>query len=293
MIRRSLKTFVAANRGVSRWQKSLAFRWFGRRNGGGDFRKNILPSLLKDNLRVLDVGGGKHPAISVELKEKLGLEIVGLDIEAAELQAAPAGAYDEMVVGDVASTPIPGTFDLIFSKAVLEHTQENHRVLANLASALKAGGKMAHFIPCRNALFARLNLLLGNERARKILFALQPGKTTTSGFKAYYDHCTPTRMSRLCTDNGLQIDQLNAYFSSDYCSFFAPLYSLDMLRQLTTQMLRQRDLAESFVIVASKPTPTVTADDADNEATFEGNGSPSKENVLQPETSSTPGSSAS
>ena len=152
---------------------------------------------------------------------------------------------------------------------------------------------MAHFIPCRNALFARLNLLLGNERARKILFAVQPGKTTTSGFKAYYDRCTPTRMSQLCTDNGLQIDQLNAYFSSDYCSFFAPLYSLDMLRQLTTQMLRQRDLAESFVIVASKPAEAVTPDDTESELLVEGNGSHPKANDLQPETSSTLGSPAS
>ena len=231
----------------------MAERLCGRRNGGREFRENVLPSLLDGGLRILDVGGGKRPQIDPEIKQRLGLYVVGLDIDADELRQAPKDAYDETVVGDVAEVPLTGEFDLIISKAVLEHTQHNPRVIRNLASALKAGGRMAHCIPCRNALFARVNMLLGNETARRILFALQPGKKNTSGFRAYYDCCTPSHMTRLCEENGLHVTGLSAHFSSDYCSFFAPLYTLDLLRQLLMRLVCSRDMAENFVLVAIKP----------------------------------------
>lgn len=280
MIRSILKPFAICNRAVSNWQKKTALRLFDRRSGGRDFRDRVLPGLLQEGQRVLDVGGGKHPAIDLATKRRLELYIVGLDIDADELKRAPEGVYDDTVVGDVAEATIPGQYDLIISKTVLEHTQQNERVIANLAGSLGEGGTMAHFIPCKNALFARINLLLGNNVSRKILFALQPEKKTTSGFKAYYEFCTPSQMSRLCEENGLQVDRLTAYFSSDYCSFFAPLYTLDIMRQLLMKMLCPQDMAENFIIIASKPvacSKSLTADQNKENADNNGFGQPDAE----------------
>ena len=133
-------------------------------DGPRDFREQVLPSLLKSGLRVLDVGGGKHPAISLQTKRELGLHIVGLDVSQTELAQAPAGAYDAIVVGDAAAVEIPGQYDLVFSRSVFEHVENPRDAFANLARVLAPGGMMTHVVPCRNAPFAIANRWLGNQR---------------------------------------------------------------------------------------------------------------------------------
>src|SRR5215210_921287 len=105
----ALRRFIEWNRRVSRWERSVMARVVpGCANDGPrDFREQVLPSLLKPGQRVLDVGGGKNPAISPQVKQALGLHIVGLDISGDELAQAPAGAYDATIVGDVAAVSIP------------------------------------------------------------------------------------------------------------------------------------------------------------------------------------------
>ena len=222
-------------------------------DGPLNFRDHVLPSLLKPGLRVLDVGGGKHPAIPLQTKQRLGLHVVGLDILEDELVQAPAGAYDAIVVGDVAEVSIPGKYDLVFSRTLLEHVADPRAAIANLASVLVPGGIMAHVVPCRNAPFAIINRNLGNHRARRLLFAIFPEKEKNSGFLAHYRECTPARLSRICRENGLEVVKAIPYYNSDYTSFFAPLYTVEMLRQVLMCTLRMENFAESFSIVARAP----------------------------------------
>lgn len=251
----AIRQFIAWNRRLSRWERSLIARVVPgcAPDGPSDFRDRVLPSLLKPGLRVLDVGGGKRPAIPVQTKQELGLHVVGLDVSEAELAEAPEGAYDATIVGDVAVTSIPGHYDLVFSRAVLEHVADPAAAIANLASVLLPGGTMAHVMPCRNAPFAILNRWLGNRSARRVLFAIFPEKQENSGFLAYYRDCTPGRLSRTCRESGLEVVQLTPYYNSGYTSFFAPLYTIEMLRQALMCALRLEDLAEGFSIVARRP----------------------------------------
>jgi 2-polyprenyl-3-methyl-5-hydroxy-6-metoxy-1,4-benzoquinol methylase len=250
-----IRRFIAWNRRVSAWQRSIIAGFLPRcaADGPRDFRDRVLPGLLKPGLRVLDVGGGKRPAISLQTKQELGLYIVGLDVSEAELAQAPPGAYDATVVGDVAVASIPGQYDLVFSRAVLEHVTDPVGAVANLARALVPGGIMAHVMPCRNAPFAILNRWLGNRAARRLLFAIFPEKREHSGFLAYYRECTPGRLSRACRDSGLEVVNLIPYYNSGYTAFFAPLYTVDMLRQALMCSLRLENFAEGFSIVARRP----------------------------------------
>jgi 2-polyprenyl-6-hydroxyphenyl methylase/3-demethylubiquinone-9 3-methyltransferase len=157
------------------------------------------------------------------------------------------------VVGDVAALSIPGEYDLVFSRAVLEHVADPAAAIANLAGVLVPGGIMAHVMPCRNAPFAIVNRLLGNRAARRLLFAIFPEKQENSGFLAHYRNCTPSRLSRTCRESGLEILNLTPYYNSGYTSFFAPLYTVEMLRQALMCSLRLEDFAEGFSIVARRP----------------------------------------
>ncbi|MFL5546048.1 MAG: hypothetical protein ACJ8AQ_00705, partial [Gemmatimonadales bacterium] len=90
----TLRRFIDLNRRVSRWERSLVSRLVPgcAADGTVDFRDRVLPSLIRPGMQVLDVGGGKEPAISPVMKQRFGLRITGLDVSATELEQAPAGS---------------------------------------------------------------------------------------------------------------------------------------------------------------------------------------------------------
>ena len=57
--------------------------------------------LIKDNSTVYDVGCGKNPAISLEIKNKNKLKIVGIDISKDELLKSPTGMLDNCIEADI------------------------------------------------------------------------------------------------------------------------------------------------------------------------------------------------
>jgi 2-polyprenyl-6-hydroxyphenyl methylase/3-demethylubiquinone-9 3-methyltransferase len=246
---------VEVNLRLSQHETLWAARFMSRSSGMNEFWRRVVPRLLRPGLRVLDVGGGRSPLIPRQVARILRLHVVGLDISEAELRAAPAGSYAEMIVGDVTDTRIPGHFDLIFSQAVLEHVRDTRRAIANLSGAMAEGGAMAHFVPCRNAPFAVLNRLLGNKLARRIVHGIYPERKRAAGFRAYYDHCVPSELRRICKECGLEMMALEPYFVSDYFQFFAPAHAIDLCRQLAMYWLDVPDLAETMVVVARKPRP--------------------------------------
>ncbi len=253
-----VRRLIAWNRRISRWERAQVARLVPgcAPDAMRDFGDRILPGLLKPGARILEVGGGKIPAIPLDTKQRLGLHVVGQDISETELSMAPRGAYDATLVGDIATVPLPGRFDLIFSRAVLEHVADPSAAIANLARALAPGGIMAHVLPCRNAPFAVVNRWMGNRLARRVLFAVFPEKRFDSGFLAYYRDCTPSGLSKACRGSGLEVLQVNPYYNSDYTSFFAPIYTIETMRQAATCLLRAENFAEAFSIIARAPAET-------------------------------------
>jgi len=251
-LRGLIRSFVEVNCRVSARADGLANRWFGRRSGLEDFSARVAPGLLRPGLRVLDVCGGRAPCFDAATVQRFGLHVTGLDISAAELACATPGVYQATIVGDAGNRTIPGRYDLILSRAVLEHVADARAAIANLSSALAQGGTMAHFIPCRNAPFAVLNRLLGTGMAQRLLWSIYPETVGIAGFPAYYRYCAPSQMAALCRGNGLEVAEVRPYFASEYLRFFVPAHLLDLCRQVILQTLRATDLAETFVIIARK-----------------------------------------
>ena len=248
MLRRLVDANVRASRRVGLWASHVA----SRRGGLSDFVHDLVPRLLRPGLRVLDVGGGASPTIRPEVVGELGLWVVGLDVSAERLQQAPAGAYQDFIVGDVASVGIPGRFDLVLSSALLEHVRDVEAAIANMAASLSENGVMAHFVPCRNAPFAIINRLLGNRLSRGVLLGLHPERGQIAGFPAYYDQCVASALRAICGRSGLEIVDLKPYYVSEYFESCLPLHVLDLVRQLVLARLDWADLAETLWIVARK-----------------------------------------
>lgn len=220
-------------------------------DGNGDF-PNLVREYLRPSIRVYDIGGGKQPFLSADEKHRLGCCVTGIDISGEELSRAPAGTYDRAVTADIASYRGSSDADLVICRAVLEHVGNVEDAFRSIASVLKPGGVLVLFAPCRNAAFARLNLILPESLKRRILFSLFPAKSHDQGFPAHYDRCTPSEIAAISRANGLRVQEVRRYYASSYFSALVPLYGLWRLWTLAAFYGKASDLCETFTMALVK-----------------------------------------
>lgn len=223
-----------------------------RIDGNSDFRDDLAGKYIRNNYVIYDVGGGKTPFFPPGEKAARKLTVIGLDIDPAELAAGPPGAYDEVICADISRFQGQGDADLAICRALLEHVRDTREALAALGSILKPGGRILLFVPSRNALFARINLLLPEGLKRKILFSFFPQARTTAGFPSFYDQCTPRDFSALAARCGLEVEEKRLYFFSGYFSFCFPFFFLWRLWVLGFHLVAGEQAAESFAMVLRK-----------------------------------------
>jgi len=225
------------------------YRIYGRQF----FREQLVPRYLARGQTIYDVGGGANPFLTPEVKDRLGARVVGLDVSAAELERAPERSYDCTRCVDISAYQGSADADIIICQSVLEHVRDVAAAFRSLSSILRPGGRLLVFVPNRNALFARLNLLLPEQVKRGLLFTVYPEKRQTSGFPAYYDRCTPREFRELATRCGLIVEVEEHFFISSYFFAILPAYFLWRLWILTASRLFGGQAASTFCMVLRKP----------------------------------------
>lgn len=202
--------------------------------------------------RVVDIGGGKSPLFSpAEVRER-GLYVIGVDIDANELSAAPAGAYNAQFVTAIERADGRGDCDVAVAQSVLEHVRDGRAAAAGISSFLREGGKVYTFCPCRRAAFAQLNLLLPESVKRKLLFTIFPEKEEKQGFPAYYDGCTPSEFRQNMRKAGVEEVELVRFFASSYFMFLFPLYLCWRLATFPLMKFFPDQFCETFMFIGTK-----------------------------------------
>lgn len=251
ILKSAFRSFVSANVALSRGFDRL-LPAVVRVDGNKDFLNRIAPEALRQGMLVYDVGGGKSPLVGAQAKRSLGIRQVGLDIDRAELDRAPEGTYDEAVCADITRFRGNADGDLVICQAVLEHVTDTGAALRSIASLLKPGGLALLFIPSRNALFARLNMLLPEKTKKALLHGIYPKTKSCQGFPAYYDRCTPRAVDAAAREAGLETLELHCYYASSYFSFCFPAYVAWRAWQFVFRAVAGRQAAETFTIVLRK-----------------------------------------
>ncbi len=224
-----------------------------REDGNKAFVRDYLSKAFAPGTTVYDLGGGSRPSLTAAEKRERRVHLVGLDISAEELAAAPPGVYDRTIAADLCTFIGAGDADMVVCQATLEHVPDTRGAMRGLATAVKPGGRVLIFAPCRNAAFARLNLALPEGLKRRLLFALFPAKAQGhDGFKAYYDCCTPREIEALARANGLAVEERKLFWTSSYFTVFAPAFVLWRLWQGAAYLLLGKNAAETFVYVLRK-----------------------------------------
>ena len=242
----------------ARGQQKLS-KWFDRLlpaeyqvDGNRDFLDHWIEPHLKNGIVVYEVGGGKNPAIGLGAKRRLDLRVVGLDIDQEELSASPLHVYDEKICCDITQYCGQADADLVVCQALLEHVKDSQAAITAIASILKPKGEALIFVPSRNAVFARINMLLPERWKQRILYSVYPSTERDQGFPAHYDHCTPADFRRLAANSGLAVELCRIYFRSSYFMFFFPLHFAWRLWQLIFRLFAGEQAAETFSLVLRK-----------------------------------------
>lgn len=220
--------------------------------GSQYYRRTLLPSHLKGPLRVWDLGSGRYPMVSPDLKAREGMHVTGLDLSAEELSMAPEGAYDVSVAADATTFIGQGDADLVISHCCFEHLPNTEGGFRAVASILKPGGRAVIYMPSGNAVFARINLLIPEGIKRRLLGTL-PDQGGKGGWPACYDRCTPRQFSELAQRAGLEVEELRPFWISGYFLPFPPIYVLWRAWMLAFRATAGIEAAESFSMVLRKP----------------------------------------
>lgn len=206
---------------------------------------------LHPGMQILDVGSGRRPTLGPELRPD-GVEYAGLDISSEELGAAPPGAYNRAIVGDV-TQQIPGLedrFDLIVSWQVLEHVASLESALANLRSYLHPGGRLVAQLSGSFALFAFAARLMPHPLRASVMTHLI-GADPGTKFPTHYDHCYYSALERLLSPwSAYEI--VPRYNGAVYFSFCRPLESAYLAYEDWACRSRRRNLATHYIVVAQK-----------------------------------------
>jgi hypothetical protein len=96
-----------------------------------------------------------------------------------------------------------------------------------------------------------LNLILPENFKTWLLKKLYGRQAEVMGFRAFYDHCTPSELAYLSRANGFQIAENRIYWMSNYFSYCAPLHIMWRFYQLAVKPFFP-DLCEGQALVLVK-----------------------------------------
>jgi SAM-dependent methyltransferase len=208
---------------------------------------------LTPGITILDIGGGRDPAVARE-QRPAGSTYIGLDPDAGELQAAPAGSYDRQIVASAETTvaDLAGTVDLVVSWQVFEHVRSMDQALRNTYSYLRPGGTLVSLFSGRWSAFGVLNRIVPNRLGYPILERIAHRSAKNKPiFRAYYDACSATALRRL-TAQWTSVEITPYYRGDTYFTFARPAMRAYLAYENAVHRRQVADAASHYLLVASR-----------------------------------------
>jgi len=138
-------------------------------------------SRLKDEMSILEIGGGAHPSV----KDRTRLNYYIVDPDQSELNKAPDDIIK--IKGIVQDLSTAMKFDLIISKMVLEHVENPNSFHSHVLNLLNPDGKVIHFFAGRHSIPSLVNRMLPEYIGDSILKLLKNRDLNESPkYIAYY-----------------------------------------------------------------------------------------------------------
>lgn len=214
------------------------------------FSELVSPSLVPAS-RILDVGSGRRPQIPAAARPP-GVTYVGLDVSRKELEHAPAGSYDDVVVSDLARRvpALEDSFDLIVSWQVLEHVRSLPEAAENMRRYLRPQGRAVALLSGRFSAFGLLNLAVPAALGHRAVATVMRRDPETV-FRAHYDHCWDRALRRAFQGWG-SVTVTPRWVGASYFRFSRALQSAYIAYEEWAYACDRRDLATHYFLEATR-----------------------------------------
>ncbi len=214
------------------------------------FEARVQTALLP-GVRILDIGSGRRPAIPLEQRPEK-CTYVGLDLSRDELQKAPVGSYDDMIVADVVCRvpELEEQFDLIVSWQVLEHVKPLDAAIENLHRYLRADGRLVALLSGSFSLFGLLNRVVPQRFGAWCMSKLLR-RDPASVFPAYYHHCWFNALEKIL-HSWNEAEVLPLYRGASYFNFLPALRWTYLKYEEWAMLNTHPNLATHYLIHARK-----------------------------------------
>src|SRR6266851_39254 len=206
-------------RGVARQTR----RTYGHLTEAWDGYRDWLVLLIRTTSpkRILEVGGGANPALSLEEVAALGVnEYTVLDVSERELAKTPSG-YAK-ICADICSDDLPVTsnYDLVISRMLAEHVRYPRKFHKNIYHLLVPGGRAFHFFPTLLCPIFLANAVIPEQIGYRLLrwFTPETVKSPDAKFPAYYRWTYgPVRFQiRRFEKLGYEVETYKGFFGHGY-----------------------------------------------------------------------------
>ena len=252
MLTRVGKSFFRVNTNLSLFLEKV-FGWRDDKYFWAEFDTAVQAYLRKldPGSVVADLGGGRRFIYSHWVPKDVKVWAIDIDPDELELNSD----VDTKILGDVSkSLPIDSNeVDLILSRALLEHVEDNESALREMHRILKPGGRMIHFIPARYSTFGVAARVLPFEQLKKLLHLAIPGTIGIVEFPVFYNLCTAKKLSRnLEVLNFGDISVKTCYYASSYFYPVLPAYLVVVFYQFIIRKMKIDVLSQYLIVTAKK-----------------------------------------
>jgi SAM-dependent methyltransferase len=158
--------------------------WFRARN---QVIARVVQKLTRswpDGYRVLEVGCGNGNVLKCLAAASAGGTVLGMDLFEEALRYAKQRTGCALVRGDICNAPLRPGFELIGLFDVLEHLEDDHKILGDLHRLLAPHGTLLLTVPAHMSLWSYFDV--GAQHRRRYSRAELSSKLKATGFEVVY-----------------------------------------------------------------------------------------------------------
>lgn len=202
-------------------QSTISAYYEGRQGYRGPYHEyeSLVLNLLWPGMSLLDVGCGR----AFPMAEKwlsTGARVCGID-PVADSSAVFKGA--EVIEGGSEEMPFRDQeFDVITSRAVLEHLEKPAKVFQEFHRVLKGGGRAVLLTPSKHDYVSVAARLIPNRFHAKVVRATE-GRDETDTFPTFYRANSHGQLRRLAANAGFKLQKFEYLDQSPYAFRFSPV----------------------------------------------------------------------
>lgn len=127
-----------------------------------DFLLHFIRRNITDKSKILDFGAGSGTYADI-LKDE-GIAVECLEPDEDQIDILKSKGYKVLKSSDQLK---PNTYDVIYALNVLEHIEDDEKMIATLSKALKKKGKLIIYVPAFQVLFTSMDKKVGHYRRYK------------------------------------------------------------------------------------------------------------------------------